>query len=165
MLKKSNNKCQKIIKCENWRKKIRTIWIFFNKGVQNYMDALNKVKFFSQGLDGRKALLIPYYNWSASQTLRSLGNNCFPYVFHRPNGSYKFWNQCTNDSYKSQKKNSKYLIRFTNALTNIFVWVFNFTILNMAAYLLVLLFMFITWNFSSPQIRINFKNIDRALYI
>jgi hypothetical protein len=35
----------------------------------------------------------------------------------------------------------------------------------MVAYLLVLLFMFITWNFLGPQISINFKNIDRALYI
>jgi hypothetical protein len=104
MLKRSNNKYQKVVKCENWRKKIRTIWIFLNKGIQNYMDALNKVKFFSQGLDGRKAPLIPCYNWSTSQTSRSLGNNRFPYVFHRPDGSYKFWNQCTNDSYKSQKK-------------------------------------------------------------
>jgi hypothetical protein len=153
---------QKIIKCENWKKKIRMIWIFLNKGVQNYMDALNKVKFCSQGLDGRKAPLIPCYNWSASRTSRSLGNNRFPYVFHRPNGSYKFWNQCTNDSYKSQLF---YLNIQLDSLTNIFVWVFNFTVLKMAAYLLVLLFMFITWNFSGPQISINFKNIDRALYI
>jgi hypothetical protein len=66
------------------------------------MDALNKLKLLFEGLHGRKAPLIPCYNWSASQTLRSVENNNCPYVFHRPNCSYKFWNQCTNGSYESQ---------------------------------------------------------------
>jgi hypothetical protein len=112
----------KVIKCENWRKTIRTIWIFLNKGVQNYIDALNRVKFFSQGLDRRKPPLIPDYNWSASWTSRSSGSNRFPYAFHRPNNSYKFWNQCSNDSYKSQIFYSIYTIRFTNAITNILLF-------------------------------------------
>jgi hypothetical protein len=116
----------KVIKYENWRKTIWTIWIFLNKGVLYYIDAVNRVLFFPRGFQGGKPPLIPDYNWTASQTSRSSGNNWFPYVFHYPSDSYKFQNQYTNDSYKSQIFYSIYMIRFTNAITNILLLVIPF---------------------------------------